>query len=66
MPRPQANDFASSLRTQIRRGELAQTERADPSGPLDAREPDELFGGAEEIEFPPSCSRMHREIEATD
>lgn len=32
-----------SLRMQIRRGELARTQRDDPSGSLEAREPDELL-----------------------
>jgi hypothetical protein len=50
-----------SLRLRIRRGMLARSLRDDPSGPIEAREPDELFDPVNEID-----GRSRREPDQDD
>jgi hypothetical protein len=52
-----------SLRMKVRRGELQRTERPDPNGSLEAREPDELLFdliGEEAALVPKSPRRPNR------
>lgn len=40
---PESAQPDDSLRLRIRRGRLAQSNRTDPAGELEAREPEDLF-----------------------